>query len=62
MKEKIAEAEEVARILRQNIVQGRQLEDAEKGDQRYRAYPKSHGPALSMYSDKDGAARSGKGC
>lgn len=48
MKEKIAEAEEVARILRQNIVQGRQLEDAEKGDQRYRAYPKSHGPALSM--------------
>ncbi len=34
--QKISEAEEIARILRQNIVQGKQLGEPEDGNQRYR--------------------------
>ena len=35
--QKIGEAEEIARILRQNIVQGEQVAGIENGGQRYRA-------------------------
>lgn len=38
LQQKISEAVEIARILRQNIVQGEQLEGPGNGDQRYRAY------------------------
>ena len=36
--QKINEAEEVARILRQNVVQGRKVEGTGVGDKRYRTY------------------------
>ncbi|KAL6718274.1 Mitochondrial zinc maintenance protein 1, mitochondrial [Lecanora helva] len=36
VKNKVAEAEEVARILRQNLVQGQQLKGAEEGEQTFR--------------------------
>ncbi len=36
--QKINEAEEVARILRQNIVQGQKVEGTGVGDKRYRTY------------------------
>lgn len=38
LQQKISEAVEIARILRQNIVQGEQLDGPGNGDQRYRAY------------------------
>ena len=37
--QKIAEAEEVARILRQNIVQGEPIEGTKPEEQKYRALP-----------------------
>ena len=36
--QKINEAEEVARILRQNVVQGQKIEGTGPGDKRYRTY------------------------
>ena len=36
--QKIKEAEDVARILRQNIVQGREVEGTGDGDKTYRTY------------------------
>ena len=36
--QKIKEAEDVARILRQNVVQGREVEGTGDGDKRYRTY------------------------
>lgn len=36
--QKINEAEEVARILRQNVVQGQKVEATGDGDKRYRTY------------------------
>ena len=36
--QKINEAEDVARILRQNVVQGREVEGTGDGDKRYRTY------------------------
>lgn len=36
--QKIKEAEDVARILRQNVVQGREVVGTGDGDKRYRTY------------------------
>lgn len=36
--QKIKEAEDVARILRQNVVQGREVQNTEHGEKRYRTY------------------------
>ena len=36
--QKIVEAEDVARILRRNVVQGREVEGTGDGEKRYRTY------------------------
>lgn len=57
VKQRVSEAEEVARILRQNIVQGEPLAGTKNGDQRYRASSLPQSIWAFFQLNKVGAAR-----
>ena len=59
--QKIIEAQEVARILRQNVVQGQQVTGAGKEEQRYRAFTPSAEASTSCIMETDLSGKSLRG-
>lgn len=59
--QKIIEAQEVARILRQNVVQGQRVTGAGKEEQRYRAFTPSAEASKSCIMETDLSGRSLEG-